>query len=99
MPSEVYSLFSNKISRRGFDHIWRGENWKGLMPEAIEYFHSKKYKTATKKFARENQISKDKKQIYQDIKEKKQKGLKRMDVYEEYKNIYSLSGFNKVWYK
>ena len=54
MPSEVYSLFSNKISRRGFDHIWRGENWKELMPEAIEYLHSKKYKTATKKFAREN---------------------------------------------
>ncbi len=99
MPSEVYSLFSDRISRRGFDHIWRGENWKELVPEAIKYVHSKEYKIAIKKFAREKQINEDKKQIFNDIKEKKQKGLKRMDVYEEYKNIYSLSGFNKVWYK
>ena len=39
------------------------------------------------------------KEIWEDIRNKKQKGLKRLDVYEEYKEKYSLSGFNKVWYR
>lgn len=44
-------------------------------------------------------IPSEKKEIWEDIRNKKQKGLKRLDVYEEYKEKYSLSGFNKVWYR
>jgi len=35
MLSEVYPLYADKISKRGFEHIWRGENWKNILPEAI----------------------------------------------------------------
>lgn len=45
------------------------------------------------------EIPSEKKEIWEDIRNKKQKGLKRLNVYEEYKEKYSLSGFNKVWYR
>lgn len=48
LPSEVYELFKDKISRRGFDHIWRGENWIDIMPEAIEYSKTVEYKSYIK---------------------------------------------------
>ena len=35
MLSEVYPLYADKISKRGFEHIWRGESWKNILPEAI----------------------------------------------------------------
>lgn len=99
MPSEVYPLFSHKIARKGFDYVWRGESWKDVVPEAIEYFKSNEYQTKVKSFAGRSNVSSEKIKIWNDIQNKKKKGLKRLDVYEEYKNIYSLSGFNKIWYK
>lgn len=99
MLSEVFPLFSNKISKRGFQHIWQGNTWKNIMPEAIQYVKSKEYLTKARSFAGQSAFSNDKQRIFNEIKEKKQKGLKRLEVYEEYKDIYSISGFNKVWYK
>lgn len=52
MPSEVYKQFENKISLRQFQHIWRGDNWKDILPDAIEYVHSKEYISKIRKFAR-----------------------------------------------
>lgn len=49
--------------------------------------------------AAKSEIPSEKKEIWEDICNKKQKGLKRLDVYEGYKEKYSLSGFNKVWYR
>lgn len=99
MLSEVFPLYQNRISKRGFEHIWRGEVWTDILPEAIEYSKSDEYQRKIKSFAGKSAISKEKQLIKKDIKSKKEKGLKRLDVYEEYKNIYSLSGFNKVWYQ
>lgn len=99
MPSEVYPLYSHKISRRGFDYIWRGNSWINIMPEAIEYVNSNEYLKKIKSYAGKASVSLEKQQIQKEIQEKKQKGLNRLEVYENYKNIYSLSGFNKVWYK
>lgn len=69
------------------------------MPEAINYVHSEQYQKTIKSYAGKSNITKEKKAIYQDIKEKKEKGLKRLDVYKEYKKQYSIGGFNKIWYK
>ena len=99
MPSEVYPLFSHIISKRGFEHIWRGESWKNIMPEAIKYFKSKEYQSKVKSYAAKSTLPKEKIQIQLDIQNKKKKGLKRLDVYEEYKKIYSIDSFNKIWYK
>ena len=50
-------------------------------------------------YAAKPEIPSEKKEIWEDIRNKKQKGLKRLNVYKEYKEKYSLSGFNKVWYR
>lgn len=52
MPSEVFNLYKNKISKRTFEHIWRGDTWIDILPEAIEYVHSKEYLSSVKRFAR-----------------------------------------------
>ena len=99
MSSEVYPLFQNKISHRGFEYIWQGKTWLDIMPEAIKYIKSPEYLKKIKQFAKKSSISDEKKQIWKDIQGKKEKGLKRLDVFSEYQDIYSLSGFNKIWYK
>ena len=60
MPSEIYPLFSNRITRRGFNHIWQGDSWKDIMPEAIDYVKSKAYQTKIKTFAAKSSINADK---------------------------------------
>ena len=99
MASEVFPQFCDKISKRGFDHVWRGESWPHILPEAIDYVKSEEYKRQVKVYAGQHNCSSEKAKIKAEIKEKKKKGLKRLEVYEEYKNIYSLSGFNKIWYQ
>ena len=99
MLSEVFPLYKDRISKRGFEHIWRGEDWINILPEAIEYSKSQEYKQKIKSFAGKSAVSKEKQIIREEIKRKKEEGLNRLEVYKEYQNIYSLSGFNKVWYK
>ena len=95
MLSEVYPMYENKISKRGFTHIWRGECWSHIMPEAIEYVKSEEYIKKTRSFAgKSNSFA-----IHKEIQQKKKEGLKRLEVYELYKDRYTLSGFNKIWYK
>lgn len=99
MASEVFPQFCDKISKSGFDHIWRGEAWPHILPEAIDYVKSEEYKRRVRAYAGQHNCSAEKVRIKAEIKEKKKKGLKRLEVYEEYKNVYSLSGFNKIWYQ
>jgi len=40
MLSEVYPKYTSKISLRGFEHIWRGNTWIDVLPEAINYVKS-----------------------------------------------------------
>ena len=99
MLSEVYPLYADKISHRGFSHVWQGEVWPNIIPEAIQYVHSAEYIKKIKSFAAKSGISPEKQKIYEEIKQKREKGLKRQEVYKEYNHLYSESGFNKIWYK
>lgn len=94
MRNEVYQEYANRISLRGFEHIWQGDSWTDIMPEAIQYVKSKEYISSVRSYASKTRNK--------DIKEKillrKKNGEKRLDVYKDYQNYYSLSGFNKVWY-
>ena len=97
MLSEAYEFYKNQISRRGFEHIWRGENWKDILPEAIEYVHSAEYKKIIKSFG--GKAAHKKTEEYRiDILERKNNGEERQTVYNIYKDIYSEGGFNKIWY-
>lgn len=100
---EVYEEdhYADKISFRQFCRIWRGDSWKHVVPEAIEYVKTKEYLSKVRSHARSCQESMKRAQIaYNDIKKRKEKGEARLDVYYlHYENQYSLSGFNKIWYR
>lgn len=99
MASNVFEDYKLKISRRGFDHVWRGTSWPTVLPEAIEYVKSDKYMSSVKSFAGRSAHSQERLKIQKEIRDKKEKGFNRLEVYKDYQNIYTLSGFNKVWYK
>ncbi len=65
------------------------------MPEAIEYVKSDTYIKKVRSFAASSRNS----EVREKIRKEKEKGRKRLEVYEEFKDVYSISGFNKVWYK
>jgi len=94
MLSEVYPSYEDRIGHRGFEHIWEGNTWKDIMPEAIEYVKSDEHKKKTKSFAGSKRNIDIRKKILQD----KLSGKSRLETYNDYKDIYSLSGFNRVWY-
>ncbi len=95
MLNDVYQDYKNNISKRGFEHIWRGENWLNILPEAIQYVKSKEYLSKVRSYAG----SKNVKIKHEDILLRKANGEQRLEVYKDYKQFYSLSGFNKIWYK
>ena len=97
MRNEVYQQYANRISQRGFEHVWQGDCWQDIMPEAIEYSKSPEYISKIRSYA--VQTRNKNKKIQEEIILRKNKGEKRLDVYKDYQHIYSLSGFNKVWYK
>lgn len=69
------------------------------MPEAIKYVKTDEYLHNIRSKARKSQISSAQKEYWKDIKMRKEKGEKRLEVYKDYENIYSIGGFNKIWYK
>ena len=95
---ETYKMFVDKISFRQFCRIWQGEGWEDVVPEAIQYVKSKEYISKIRSRAAQSRLSAERIQIRKEILQRKEKQEKRLEVYEDYKDIYSLSGFNKVWY-
>lgn len=95
MISDVYKDYEELISFRGFEHIWQGDSWINIMPEAVAYVKSEEYISKVRSYAASSKNS----EIRELIKAEKNKGRSRLEVYEEFKDKYSLSGFNKVWYK
>lgn len=99
MPSEVYPLYSHKISKRGFEHVWRGESWTNILPDAILYVKTPDYISKVRAFAKKQQDNNSGRQnLRKEIIQRKNKGESRLMVYQDFKDFYSISGFNKVWY-
>lgn len=96
---KAYMFFADKISFRQFQRIWRGESWKDIMPDAVDFVKTKTYLNTIRKNAQMESYSNKQKSIWKDISEKKKQGLSRAEVYKEYQNIYTQSGFDSIWYK
>ena len=50
-PGEVYPDFQERISKSAFSKIWRGETWKEINIEAIEYVKTEEYLSNMKRRA------------------------------------------------
>lgn len=93
--SEIYKQFQNRISKRGFQAIWLGQNWKDIMPEIFTEENKKKHILIERK--REgilrrrlslNEIN--------NIRNRISNGETLGNIYKEYKDIYSYGGFRDV---
>lgn len=98
--SEVYfQFYAEKISFRQFSRVWQGEGWEHILPEVANFIRSPEYLSIVRSNAAKKQITQKQKENWEDIERRKLKGEKRLEVYELYKNQYSMGGFNKIWYK
>jgi group I intron endonuclease len=92
---DVYNIYQNKITFSGFCDIWCGKSRKDI--------HMDVYTTENKDFHKHN-FTKDlfdnsnfTEEDVKIIRNLKQKGLCRKEVYEKYKWI-NLNTFNDIWY-
>lgn len=93
-PDFIFEDYKNKISKRHFERIKRGENWdKILKTEIKQYIKSEEYKNNIKKWILEKR-NKNK----ENINNLKQQGKSWKEVYSLYDNQYTELGFKDLWY-
>lgn len=94
---DVYQDYKEKINLDTFSHIWKGKTWKWCMPEVFTedniQWHEKHL--GDKKQVKLSKISE---QEVKYIRQQRKNGRKRKQVYEEFKNQLSPSGFDSIWY-
>ena len=74
--------------------------WENIGPDTKEYIHSQEYISRVRaNSAAQRRYSDKQLNAWEDIKNRKINGENRYDVYSLYEDMYSLSGFNKIWYK
>ena len=94
--SYIYEIeFKNKISKRGFQAIWLGENSKDILPEVFTEENKKKNLQLGRAYEgllkRRKKISLEK---TIEIRNRIKQGEKRKDIWiKEFKDIYSEGGF------
>ena len=93
--AEIYKQFEGRISKRGFQAIWLGQNWKNIMPEVFTDENKKKHILIERQregiFRRRLSLNE-----INNIRNRIKNGEAFKDIYKEYKNIYSYGGFRDV---
>lgn len=92
----TYELFKNRISKRGFQHIWWGSSWVHIMPEIYQDREKLFEDSRAHPYICRRKISA---QEYCFILEQKNKGMPRQEVYKQFSHQISLGGFNRYWFE
>jgi group I intron endonuclease len=87
--------FKNKISKRGFQAIWLGQNAKTIMPEVFTEENKKKQIQLSREY---EGVLRRKISLEEKIKCKKriEEGEAIKLIWQDYKNIYSYGGFRDM---
>lgn len=85
----VYQDYKDVICESNFHKIWNGTTWKNIMPEVFTEENAQFHKTnfGFKKF--ENPRAKITPEIVETIRKKLNQGMKPIDIYEDYKDLFS----------
>lgn len=94
---EIYKLYKDKISFSGFSMIWRGANWKHIMPEVYLSKHITYPSRKRQNLGENNGQAKMTEQEVREIRIRKKNGEKKNKVYNDYNNKLSPSGFDAIW--
>ena len=98
MRKEAFTPYSNKISINTFADIWNGKTWKDVHYDV----YTEETKRAQKSnFSREKSIEKNRKVRKEDvikIRDLKNSGLSRTEVFNLFSDKIGINTFNDIWY-
>lgn len=97
---EAFELYKNKISYSGFTKIWVGNNWKHIHMDVYSDENKLFHKTEAKKLNR-NKVHNSKLTEIEvaEVQKKRKQGHRISEVYKDYKDKITMSGFENIWYK
>lgn len=94
----VYQLYKDKVKLDTFSHIWNGKTWKWVMPEV---FTEENIIYHQNNLGEPNSVNKHIKMTQyevRDIRQLKNTGKSRKEVYNKYSHKLSWGAFNAIWY-
>lgn len=93
--AEIYKQFKDRITERGFEAIWQGQNWRDIMPEVYTEENKKKHILIERKRQGilRRRLSLDEILL---IRQRVFNGELISEIYKEYKDKYSYGGFRDV---
>lgn len=94
--AEIYKEFANRISERGFEAIWLGQNWKDILPEVYTTENKKKHLLIERQRQGilRRRLSLDK---INEIRNRVNNGENLKEIFnKEFINIYKWGGFRDV---
>ena len=95
---ECYSFYKHKISMSGFARVWNGQTWKDIMPEVLTEENKKRNDLLGKSMAARSRRILSTEQV-KNIRERKSKGEKSKEIYQDYSCLISKSTFDDIWYE
>lgn len=95
--SEVYEIYKDKIGRSGFQKIWNGYTWKNVMFEVYTKENKEFHRQNTGSKGSANHKSKVNEQDVLDIRQRRNLGEDKNEVFEDYKIYIKRPGFNQIW--
>lgn len=94
----VYEDYKDRISRTGFNKIWKGETWKDIMPEIYTEENRQYHKEHTANPGTYNGRAKLSEEDVRDIRTRYKNGESIDSIYEDYKNKNTKKSFLNVVY-
>lgn len=94
----VYEDYKDRISKTGFNKIWKGETWKDIMPEIYTEENRRYHREHTANPGTYNGRAKLSEEDVRDIRTRYKNGESIDSIYEDYKNKNTKRSFLNVVY-
>lgn len=94
---ECYKLVQDKITYYGFTGIWSGKTWSDIMPDVYTQENIERNAKIGYSVDQTKHRTLDSKEVL-DIRQRKQLGESRIQVYQDYQGKISSSSFDGIWY-
>ena len=94
---DVYLDYQHRIGESGFGKIWKGENWKDIMPEVYTQENKDFHKHNTANIGSKNGRARLTENEVYEIRLRRKNGEKLSNVYVDYSDRMTYKSFSNVW--
>ena len=95
--NEVYELYKDCIGQSGFNKIWKGETWKGVMEEVYTPENKRFHDHDTGNKGSKNGRAKLTEEEVRTIRLRRKDGDNIREVYKDYSDKLTYGSFTNVW--